>query len=78
MPRSVSAQAGVLEVRGDVLDTSVARASLWPRDLVVAEPEVAGPLTVFPLVAGVGELEYCSFAEAVSRGFVLAELEEAA
>lgn len=76
--RSVFERAGdVLEVRSDVLAVWGAPAALWPADLVIAEPEVAGPLTVFPLLAGAGEFEYCSFAEAVSRGFVLAELEEA-
>ena len=78
MLRSVFERAGdVLEVRSDVLDVWGAPAALCLSDLVIAEPEVAGPLTLFPLLAQAGEFEYCSFAEAVSRGFVLAELEEA-
>jgi hypothetical protein len=52
-------------------------AAVFPRDVVVAEPEVAGPLAVLPLLASPGEFEYWSFAEAASRGFSLTELEDA-
>jgi hypothetical protein len=66
----------VLSVHHDPEDA--ASAGLLPGDLVVAEPDVAGPLALFPLFAGPGAFEYVSFAEAASRGFVLQELEWAA
>lgn len=72
------ARAGsVLDVRGVQPEAEGACAGPPPVDLTIAEPDVAGPLEVFPLLAPAGEFEYCSFAEATSRGFVLAELEDA-
>lgn len=52
-------------------------AALLPAGLELAEPDVAGPLTVFPLVAPDGALEYRSFAEASAHGFAVRELPQA-
>lgn len=57
--------------------TAPAPTGVIPAGLEVAEPEIAGPLAVFPLLAAPGEFEYWSFAEAASRGFSLTELEDA-
>jgi hypothetical protein len=65
-----------LEFRG-LLDGGVASRAFLPADLVIAEPDVAGPLAVFPLLATPGEFEYLSFAEAASRGFRLTERKDA-
>lgn len=50
-------------------------ADLLPRDLALGEPDVAGPLVVFPVLAAQGALEYRSFAEATALGFGLHELD---
>ena len=52
-------------------------ATLLPAGLELAEPDVAGPLTVFPLIAPDGALEYRSFAEACAHGFTVRELPQA-
>src|SRR5687768_6974371 len=52
-------------------------AALLPDDLALADPDRVGPLTVFPLVATPGRLEYLSFAEASAHGCVVHEVEPA-
>ncbi|MEA2169065.1 MAG: hypothetical protein QOF76_2365, partial [Solirubrobacteraceae bacterium] len=42
--------------------------------LFVGDPDVAGPLAVFPLVAKDARLEYISFAEGAARGVTVTEL----
>lgn len=44
-------------------------------ELTLGPPQSAGPLTIFPVLAPDGELEYLSFAEAATRGFVVKELQ---
>jgi len=51
-------------------------AGLFPGDLALGDPDVAGPLTIYPLLATPGALEYRSFAEAVAHGFVVKELDQ--
>lgn len=56
---------------------TAALAALLPHDLAIGDPDVSGALTVFPLLAASGELEYRSFAEAAAHGFAVKELEHA-
>jgi len=51
--------------------------SLIPAGLQLGDPDVVGPLTVFPLLAPWGALEYRSFAEASAHGFAVKELPQA-
>jgi hypothetical protein len=43
-------------------------------ELYLGDPDVAGPLTVFPLLGGHPRLEYVSYAEAAARGVTITEL----
>jgi hypothetical protein len=47
-------------------------------DLILAEPQVAGPLAVFPVLGAPGALEYRSFAQAAALGAFVKELDEGA
>jgi hypothetical protein len=67
----------LVESEGDLFDGGVASAACLPGDLDIGEPDVAGPLVVFPLLARPGDFEYWSFAEAANRGFRLSELRDA-
>lgn len=58
--------------------TPAGLAGLIPQDLAVGDPDLAGRLTVFPLLAPDGPTEYRSFAEAHAHGFVIKEREERA
>jgi hypothetical protein len=42
--------------------------------LIVGEPDVAGPLAVFPLFGSSGRFEYQSFAQAIAHGVTIKEL----
>ncbi len=53
-----------------------ALSGLLPQELAIGEPDVAGPLTVFPLLAPSDALDYRSFAEATTEGFAVHELLE--
>jgi hypothetical protein len=53
-----------------------ALSGLLPQELAIGEPDVAGPLTVFPLLAPSDALDYRSFAEAATEGFAVHELLE--
>jgi hypothetical protein len=52
-------------------------AALLSAPLAVAEPDVAGPLAVFPVLGGPPALEYTSFAEGASHGVKASELPQA-
>ena len=52
-------------------------ASLLPDDLTVGEPDLAGPLALFPLHARPDAREYLSFVEASAHGCTVHELEPA-
>ena len=47
-------------------------------DLTLGEPQVAGPLAVFPIVGPAGKLAYRSFAAAIELGAFVKELDEGA
>jgi hypothetical protein len=47
-------------------------------DLILDEPQVAGPLAVFPVLGTPGELRYRSFAQAAALGAFVKELDEGA
>jgi hypothetical protein len=52
-------------------------ATLLEAELTLGEPQAAGSLTLFPVLGAPGRLEYLSFAEAATQGFVVKELEQA-
>src|SRR3712207_1130772 len=44
-------------------------------DLILGEPQLAGPLAVFPVLGAPGTLAYRSFAQAISLGAFVKELD---
>ena len=48
------------------------------QDLTLGEPQVAGPLAVFPILGPAGQLAYRSFATAIELGAFVKELDEGA
>jgi len=60
-------------------NTSAPRLSAYLTDFpIVAEPDVCGALTVFPLIGPLPALEYLSFAQARELGATVTELESGA
>ena len=61
------------------METAIHTAGLYLTEPIrVGEPDVAGPLAVFPLFGPEPRFEYRSFAQAVAHGVMIKELDEGA
>ena len=77
--RRIWASDGAGGVRLIGMTTSLpagAHAGLLPDTFALDCPGIAGSLTVLPILAPPGRLEYRSFAEASTQGFVVREIDE--